>query len=213
MNISLDLYVITALLPIAAMMVVFQTNPYHALVIRGMLGVIAALTYSVLGAPDVALTEALVGTLLAITLYAVAVRSSLVLILGMTQADMTHHQETAHFKTLLADLKSAFQPYSVRIKIQSYNDSQTLHQALTQQEIHAILEPVQAPLPIVPQLDQNQETRAESSRPSMLAKPFKILVRVSRVYDIMASSPISTAAQLTYESDANPSNIRLGASS
>jgi putative multicomponent Na+:H+ antiporter subunit B len=59
------LYIIVALLPLAAMMVVFQTNPYHALVIRGVLGAIAALIYSVLGAPDVALTEALVGTLLA----------------------------------------------------------------------------------------------------------------------------------------------------
>ncbi len=60
------LYVMTALLPIAASMVVFQVNPYHALVIGGILGAIAALVYTVLGAADVALTEALVGTLLAL---------------------------------------------------------------------------------------------------------------------------------------------------
>ena len=71
------IYMITALLPLAAAMLVFQVSPYHALVIRGVLGAIAALVYTVLGAPDVALTEALVGTLLAITLYAVAVRSSM----------------------------------------------------------------------------------------------------------------------------------------
>ena len=78
-----DLAAITALLPIAAVMTVLQKNPYHALVVRGILGAIAALVYALLGAADVALTEALVGTMLAITLYAVAVRSSLVLKLGI----------------------------------------------------------------------------------------------------------------------------------
>jgi len=78
-----DLLAIVALLPIAAMMVVTQRNPYHALVVRGILGAISALVYALLGAADVALTEALVGTMLAVTLYMVAVRSSLVLQLGV----------------------------------------------------------------------------------------------------------------------------------
>ncbi|NJL02032.1 MAG: DUF4040 domain-containing protein, partial [Spirulinaceae cyanobacterium SM2_1_0] len=78
-----EIAIIVALLPLAAAMVVFQTNPYYALVVRGILGAIAALVYAVLGAADVALTEALVGTMLAITLYAVAVRSSLVMRLGV----------------------------------------------------------------------------------------------------------------------------------
>ncbi|MBE9170081.1 DUF4040 domain-containing protein [Pleurocapsales cyanobacterium LEGE 06147] len=77
------IYVIIALLPLAALMLVFQVNPYHALVIRAILGAVAALVYAVLGAADVALTEALVGTMLAITLYVVAVRSSLVMRLGI----------------------------------------------------------------------------------------------------------------------------------
>ena len=81
------IYVIVALLPLSACLVVFQVNPYHALVIRGVLGAIAALVYTVLGAADVALTEALVGTLLAITLYAIAVRSSLVIHLGVLEGE------------------------------------------------------------------------------------------------------------------------------
>jgi putative multicomponent Na+:H+ antiporter subunit B len=80
---DLDLFAIVALLPIAAVMTLLQKNPYHALVVRGILGAIAALVYSLLGAADVALTEALVGTMLAITLYIIAVRSSLVLRLGV----------------------------------------------------------------------------------------------------------------------------------
>nr|WP_315862802.1 DUF4040 domain-containing protein [Trichothermofontia sichuanensis] len=86
---DISLYAIVALLPLSAGMVVLQVNPYHALVIRGILGAIAALVYALLGAADVALTEALVGTMLAITLYAVAVRSSLLMRLGILTAEET----------------------------------------------------------------------------------------------------------------------------
>jgi putative multicomponent Na+:H+ antiporter subunit B len=68
---ELYLYAIAALLPLIASMLVFQSNPYNALILRGILGAVAALVYAILGAADVALTEALMGTLLAITLYAV----------------------------------------------------------------------------------------------------------------------------------------------
>ncbi len=82
---SLDFIVV--LMPLSALMLVCQANPYNALVIRGILGAVAALVYAALGAADVALTEALVGTMLTITLYAVAVRSSLVMRLGILQID------------------------------------------------------------------------------------------------------------------------------
>ncbi len=77
--------IIIGLLPLTALMLVFQVDPYHALVIRAILGAVAALVYAVLGAADVALTEALVGTMLAVTLYVVAVRSSLVMRLGFVE--------------------------------------------------------------------------------------------------------------------------------
>ena len=88
-----DVLAITVLLPIAAVMTVLQKNPYHALVVRGILGGIAALVYALFGAADVALTEALVGTMLAITLYAVAVRSSLELRLGIVGQPEDLHEE------------------------------------------------------------------------------------------------------------------------
>ncbi len=78
-------YAIAVLLPISASMLVFQTNPYKALVIRGILGAISALVYTILGAADVALTEALVGAFLATMLQVVAIRSSLVLRLGVVE--------------------------------------------------------------------------------------------------------------------------------
>lgn len=85
-----DVYLIaiTALLPLTAVMLVLQVNPYQALVMRGILGAIAALVYALFGAADVALTEALVGTMLSITLYAVAVRSSMEMRLGWVTPDV-----------------------------------------------------------------------------------------------------------------------------
>lgn len=77
---ELDLLLpITALFPLTAILLVTQSNPYQTLVLRGILGSVATLVYALLGAPDVALTEAMVGTLLSTTLYAVALRSSMAL--------------------------------------------------------------------------------------------------------------------------------------
>jgi putative multicomponent Na+:H+ antiporter subunit B len=69
---------IAALLPLGALVTVLQRRPAFALLARGMMGGVAVLLYAVLGAPDVALTEALMGTFLVILLYAIAVRATLV---------------------------------------------------------------------------------------------------------------------------------------
>lgn len=128
--------VITALLPLTALMVVTQVNPYHALIMRGILGAIAALAYTVLGAPDVALTEALVGTLLAITLYAIAVRSSLVLRVGVLKDDL----ETEQLQQLTQTLRKVFKKYHMQVELVPCLDSESLHQALFDKEVHAISE-------------------------------------------------------------------------
>lgn len=84
---DLYIYIIAALLPLTAYLTVSQGNPYQTMIMRGILGAIAALLYAILGAADVALTEALMGTLLAITLYAITVRSSLVMNLGVIEEE------------------------------------------------------------------------------------------------------------------------------
>jgi putative multicomponent Na+:H+ antiporter subunit B len=141
-------YLITALLPLAASMVVVQVNPYHALIIRGILGAVAALVYAVLGAADVALTEALVGTMLAITLYAVAVRSSLVMRLGILTSDLPEplsstpantnlSQASQAFNHLLTDLRAVLAKHYMRLELVSFTDAQSLQQALADKDIHA----------------------------------------------------------------------------
>ena len=87
---------VLALLPATALLTVGQRHPGRALVLRGMLGAVASLAYALLGAADVALTEALVGTLLATMLYAVALRSSMVVRLELpADQPLAPERETA----------------------------------------------------------------------------------------------------------------------
>lgn len=130
------IYLIIFLLPLVAGMLLLQSNPYYAMILRGILGALAALTYSILGAADVALTEALVGTLLAITLYAVAVRSSMVMRLGIIKDQS--RDENPQWQDLLDKLRAIAGKWHLRLELVDYEDILTLHQALIDKEIHAI---------------------------------------------------------------------------
>ena len=171
-------YAITALLPLAASMLVFQTNPYHALVIRGILGAISALVYTVLGAADVALTEALVGTLLAVTLYAVAVRSSLVLRLGVLKHEVqgdTDNPDSSHFRQLIEDLRNIFGKRHLRVELVAYRDGDDLHQALMDKDVHAICTP-----------------KAFDDNPAA----YHTTTRLCRLYEIMQTELVSSTTDL-----------------
>lgn len=97
---NLYIYLIMALLPISALMLMIQVNPYQALVIRGILGAIAVLSYIILGAADVALTEGLMGTMLGVALYIIAVRSSFVMRLGVIQEDKKNTEKDPNFDNI-----------------------------------------------------------------------------------------------------------------
>jgi putative multicomponent Na+:H+ antiporter subunit B len=156
------LYFLVALLPIAGIMVVSQANPYHALVIRGILGAIAAMIYAVLGAADVALTEALVGNMLAITLYAVAVRSSLVMRLGILQNEAD--SEPPLWAQLTHDLRTVLKKRHLRLEWVPYENLQSLQRALLDREVHGIC-----------------EVRSDSNE----AAPHLITLRVQRLHEIL----------------------------
>ena len=143
------LYFIVALLPLAALMLLLQVDPYHALVIRAILGAVAALVYAVLGAADVALTEALVGTLLAVTLYVVAVRSSLVMRLGILEGMEAERQ--SDFPELIASLRKIINQHHLRLEIVEYPHAKALEQALMSKEVHGICTP---PEPSAPETDR-----------------------------------------------------------
>jgi uncharacterized MnhB-related membrane protein len=213
------LYVITALLPLSASMVVVQKNPYHALVIRGILGAVSALVYAVLGAADVALTEALVGTMLAITLYAVAVRSSLNMRLGVLKEDLArledeslqgehlsdeavtlHAQEQAQsLISLMGHLKSMLKKRHMRLELIPYSDLSALQQALLEREIHAICIPADRP-----QRNGTNHASQNGSRKKNVAfeefPSYGVTTRIRRLYDLMQAEVPILAASLTYYS-------------
>lgn len=187
------IYTIAALLPLTALMVVFQSNPYHALVIRGILGAISALVYTILGAADVGLTDALVGTLLAVTLYAVAVRSSLVLRLGVPQEaiatpDDTTNPESSHFKPVLENLQTLFGKRHMRVELIPYQDREALDQALRAKEVHAICE-----------RDQPLE------QASVNLYPYHTTTRLPHLYDILQTE---LASPSTLSTEVNRSDVQ-----
>ncbi|MCJ8278809.1 MAG: DUF4040 domain-containing protein [Cyanobacteria bacterium J06649_11] len=185
-NLDIYLYIIIALLPLTGCLVIFQVNPYHALALRGILGAIAALVYAVLGAADVALTEALMGTLLAITLYAVAVRSSLVLRVGVL-ADAAHHlQDEPNFIELTNDLRKVLDQRHMRLELVPYNDLQALQRALTEKEIHATC---------THNLD--------------LDIPLRTTIRIQRIYDIMRTELTCPHTVLSYANVIDVNLLRL----
>lgn len=140
---------IMILFPLSAGMVVFQANPYYALITRGILGAVAAMVYALLGAADVALTEALVGTMLAVTLYAVAVRSSLVMRLGVLEDHcqdaspgvICQPETQAHFAEIIAAYRQVIAPYYLRLELVPYADLEALTTALSQRDVHGICRP------------------------------------------------------------------------
>ncbi|MBD2464676.1 DUF4040 domain-containing protein [Oscillatoria sp. FACHB-1407] len=175
------LYIILALLPLAAAMVVLQDDPYHALVIRGILGAIAAMSYAVLGAADVALTEALVGTMLAITLYAIAVRSSLVMRLGILEQD-AETEACPAFAQLTDDLRKTLNKYHLRLELVPHANVQSLQRALKDRDVHGI---------------------CQGRSPSALeapdaACPYHITFRVHRLFEIFHNKLAPTVTSLSY---------------
>ncbi len=126
-----DFYLIPVvfLLPLSALLVVLQVNPYNALVMRGILGAISALVYALFGAADVALTDALVGTMLSITLYAIAVRSSLKMKLGGINLDKNND--------ILLPIKETLKHNFMNLEVVSYTDIEALKNGLYTKEIHS----------------------------------------------------------------------------
>ncbi|CEJ45597.1 DUF4040 domain-containing protein [Umezakia ovalisporum] len=185
-------YVITALLPLSAFMLVLQVNPYNALVIQGILGSVAALVFAVLGAADVALTQALMGTLLAITLYAIAVRSSLVVRLGILSQGATEEAED-DFEQLINELRTMFSKHYLRLELVPYTNTQALNRALMDKEVHTTCRK-RWPLE---HCDQDQ------------GQLYHTVTRVKRIYDIMEAELSSPLTILTYVNVPNSGDKHL----
>lgn len=182
------IYVIVALLPLTALMLVFQVNPYNALVIRAILGAVAALVYAILGAADVALTEALVGTMLAVTLYVVAVRSSLVMRLGILKE--VKIEKESYFEELVANLRKVIDKYHLRLEIVEYPNSKALEQALMTKEVHATC---------IKQEQEQLEAQNQNSTAGIdVRQIYHTTIRVRRLFEIMQTELTFPETTLDY---------------
>jgi len=179
------IYIIVALLPLSALLVVLQVNPYQALVIRGILGAVAALVYAVLGAGDVALTEALVGTMLGIMLYVVAVRSSLVMRLGVLQAEA---ETESYFAELITKITKVINQHYLRLEIVEYANLSALETALQAKEVHAIC------------IAQEQEEYLSQNGTAVLnmTQTYRTTIRVRRLFEIMQKELVFPDTTVTY---------------
>ena len=177
------IYVIIALLPLASLMLVFQVNPYQALVVRAILGAVAALVYAVLGAADVALTEALVGTMLTVTLYVIAVRSSLVMRLGIIKG--MEAEKDSYFPEIITDLRKIIKQHYLRLEIVEYPSLLDLKQGLLAKEVHAIC--------------TKQELKlAEDIAETKVKQTYETAIRVHRLFEIIQTEANLPDTTLTY---------------
>ncbi|WP_024545153.1 DUF4040 domain-containing protein [Picosynechococcus sp. NKBG15041c] len=180
-----DWYIVAAvlLLPLMAGSLVAQKNPYYALVVRGILGAIAALVYALLGAADVALTEALVGTMLSITLYAIAVRSSLVMRLGITEGHLDALRQTPEIFMYFTDI---LQRYHLRLEEQPYPDAAELQTALIQRDVHTI---------IYPQPHQDGH--------------YVVVTRIERLYELFKGDRLPENIELMYQAQPQETSVSV----
>ena len=91
-------------LPILGVLLVRTQSPIRGLIYRSFLGSIAAFIYAVCGAPDVALTEVLVGTLLSSILYIITIRACYSVVVIVSDQDDVSSQLMEHLKGLFSEL-------------------------------------------------------------------------------------------------------------
>ena len=92
------------LLPVLGILLIRSLSPINSLIYRSFLGSIAALIYALVGAPDVALTEVMVGTLLSSLLYIVTIRSCYSVIVIFNKNDPPSSTNKAYLKYVFDEL-------------------------------------------------------------------------------------------------------------
>lgn len=109
---------IELILPVLGVLLIRTESPIRGLIYRSFLGSIAALIYAVVGAPDVALTEVLVGTLLSAILYIITIRACYTIIIIKRDGYILE-------KHLRDEIESIFHELHLQVKYENGNfDSQ-----------------------------------------------------------------------------------------
>ena len=92
------------LLPVLGILLIQSQSPINSLIYRSFLGSIAALIYALIGAPDVALTEVMVGTLLSSLLYIVTIRSCYTVVVIVDRNSSPNSSNRSFLKSIFNEL-------------------------------------------------------------------------------------------------------------
>ncbi|MEB3230670.1 MAG: DUF4040 domain-containing protein [Leptolyngbyaceae bacterium] len=198
-----DIYgvAIALLLPLTATILVVQKNPYYALVLRGIVGAVAALVYALFGAADVALTEALVGTMLSITLYAIAVRSSLSMRLGILESPEPSQSES--LDRLTDALRQPLQHQHLRLELVPYPSLTALNTALEQKNVHTIAINQNSVMSVEKESGLKETTDQENHKNDPL---YELRTRVPRLHSILSnlSEEVATSVYVSLPNTLEP---------
>ena len=95
---------IELILPVLGLLLIKTESPIRGLIYRSFLGSIAALIYAAVGAPDVALTEVLVGTLLSAILYIITIRACYTVLIVVPEKFMISDQISQQVSEMFNEL-------------------------------------------------------------------------------------------------------------
>jgi len=122
---------IVLLLPITAIMTIVQKRLLHAVISRAVFGISASLVYMYLKAPDVAITEALMGAILVTLLYVIAIKSSGIVRVGFVPVHMLMEKVKDEMQGVEAEiLKRFFTHHHLKYRLVEFENQRELIQAL-----------------------------------------------------------------------------------
>ena len=137
---ELLLFPIELILPVLGLLLIRTESPIRGLIYRSFLGSIAALIYASVGAPDVALTEVLVGTLLSAILYIITIRACYTVLIvvpeDFTVSDQIRKQISEVFNELHLQVKYLKKDYDE----QTANYDEVLSETTLSGSPHAVLD-------------------------------------------------------------------------
>ena len=125
---TLFLLPVELILPILGILLIRTQSPIRGLIYRSFLGSLAALIYAIFGAPDVALTEVLVGTLLSSILYIITIRACYSAVIVVSDEVEVPQAMLEHLKSMFSELRMniVLQPTKLSHSKEDYDNLFTL---------------------------------------------------------------------------------------
>ena len=137
---TLLLLPIELILPVLGILLIRTESPIRGLIYRSFLGSIAALIYASVGAPDVALTEVLVGTLLSAILYIITIRACYTILIVIPKDFNINELMSCEIKQLFNELHLQVKYLKRDLDSEACNYKELLDDTTLSGSPHAVLD-------------------------------------------------------------------------